>query len=69
MVTGVPGQAITLTPATATAAGPAVHALDTLPRTVPGLMTWACSRSPPTLPSRFSAEKIKPSSLGWAEVA
>ena len=31
-VTGVPGQPVTLTPPAATAAGPAVHALDTLPQ-------------------------------------
>jgi hypothetical protein len=31
-VTGVPGQAVTLTPVAATAAGPAVRALDTLPQ-------------------------------------
>ena len=31
-VTGVPGQAVTLTPAAATAAGPAPHALDTFPQ-------------------------------------
>ena len=40
-VTGVPGQAVTLTPVAATAAGPAVHALDTFPRTAPGLTTSA----------------------------
>ena len=44
-VTGVPGQAVTAPPVAATAAGPAVHALDTRPRTAPGLMTSACSRS------------------------
>src|SRR6266550_1884220 len=31
IVTGAPGQAVTLTPVAATAAGPAVHALDTPP--------------------------------------
>ena len=38
-VTGVPGQAVTAIPVAATAAGPAVHALDTRPRTAPGSMT------------------------------
>src|SRR5216684_4839849 len=70
IVTGVPGQAVTLTPVAATAAGPAPHALDTRPRTAPGRTTWACSRSPPTLPSRFSAAEITLlSSLGLAGVA
>ena len=69
-VTGVPGQPVTLTPVAATAAGPAVHALDILPRTAPGRTTSTCSRSPPTLVSRFSeAEITPPSSLGCAEVA
>jgi hypothetical protein len=70
MVTGVPGQPVTATPVAATAAGPAVHALDTVPRTAPGLMTSACSRSPPMLARRFSAAVITPpSSLGWTGVA
>src|SRR5207237_10196417 len=69
-VTGVPGQAVTLTPVAATAAGPAPHALDTFPRTAPGLMTWACSRPRPMLASRFSEAAITPpSSLGRAAVA
>ena len=69
-VTGVPGQAVTATPVAATAAGPAVHALDTLPMTAPGLTTWARSRSPPTLARRVSEAEITPSSsLGWAGVA
>jgi hypothetical protein len=69
-VTGVPGQAITLTPVAATAASPAIHPLDTLASTAPGLTAWTCSRSPPTLPRRFSAAEITPpSSLGRAGVA
>src|SRR5207244_12101222 len=69
-VTGAPGQGVTLTPVAPTAAGPAVHAPDTLPRTAPGRTTRACSRSPPTLPDRFSAAEITPpSSLGRAAVA
>jgi hypothetical protein len=43
IVTGVPGQAVTLTPVAATATGPAVHALDALPRTAPGRTTGAPS--------------------------
>lgn len=70
MVTGVPVHAVTGIPVAATAAGPAVHALDTLARTAPGSMTWTCSRSPPMLARRFSeAEITPPSSLGWAGVA
>ena len=65
IVTGVPGQPVTANPVAATAADPAVHALDLVPRTVPGLMTWACSRSPAMLARRFSAAVITPpSSLG-----
>ena len=43
-VTGVPGQPVTRSPVAATAAGPAVQALDTLPSTAPGLMTSAFFR-------------------------
>jgi hypothetical protein len=43
IVTGVPGQAVTLTPVATTATGPAVHALDTRPRTAPGRTTGAPS--------------------------
>jgi len=41
--TGVPGQAVTLTPLAATAADPAAQALDTPPRTAPGRTTGAPS--------------------------
>src|SRR5260370_20346822 len=45
-VTGVPGQAGTLTPVAATAAGPAAHALATLPRTAPAPTTWTWFKPP-----------------------